>query len=90
MIQKMPRDYFLCVVVHNSTYVSFTDSFMLSDPWNPMEISWAHSKTGEKMLQEKYAGNKSGIHKYFCHRVTAWGWSYTCKTLVMKKVQMGT
>lgn len=39
MIQKMPRDYCFVLVVHNSTSVRSTNSFMLSDTWNPMGIS---------------------------------------------------
>lgn len=54
-----------CVVVHNSTYVRFTDPFMLSDPWNPMEISWDTLKLVRKCYKESMQVTNQGSTNTF-------------------------
>lgn len=55
----------LCVVVCNSTYVRFTDPFMLSDPWNPVEISWDTLKLVRKGYKESMQVTNQGSANTF-------------------------
>lgn len=65
MIQKMPRDYCFVLVVHNSTSVRSTDSFMLSDTWNPMGISWDTLKLVRKHYKKSVQVANQGSTNIF-------------------------
>lgn len=81
-----------CVVVHNSTYVRFTDPFMLSDPWNPMEISWDTLKLVRKCYKESMQVTNQGSTNTFVivrlleaghAHVKHWWWK-NCRCVVAK------